>query len=273
MKEKTIGKFHDLMERTEIESVIQFSAQVAKKLEFLDFLYEITNGKVSKVLKERSQLHKIVEKELWLFGENYTETPHLWSDRKIGSIFDDIRAHTLAYKPAVEDDNLVESDEAEFNDITDLFFYNEKITGDDVKEYMVVELKAPNCRISQKELNQIDKYAFQIEEANGLPTENTRYKLILISSGITAFGKSKLKSARDKYNQPFIWDTKTGKKIDVYVMTWAELIEINKRKLKYLSSKLEIKDKTVSAKFEEEYPELVNDKINSQLRLIKSKVQ
>ncbi|SEN03809.1 Histidine kinase-, DNA gyrase B-, and HSP90-like ATPase [Mucilaginibacter gossypiicola] len=272
MKDKTVGKFHELMERTELESVIHFSSQVAQKLEFLEFLHEITYGSISSVIKERSQLHKIVEKELWLFGENYTQTPHLWSDKKIGGIFDDIRASTLDYIPTVDDDNLVVSAEQEFNDITDLFFYNEKITGDDVKEFMVVELKAPNCKISQKELNQIDRYAFQIEEANGLPTENTRYKLILISTGITAFAKSKVKSAREKYTQPFIWDIKSEKNIEVYVMTWSELIEMNKRKLRYLSSELEIKDKAVGAKFELEYPELLNDKINSQLRFIQSKI-
>lgn len=270
MKDETAGKFHNLMEKTDIESLIQFSSQVAEKMEFLEFLHDIVYGDVSKALKERSQLHKIVEKELWLFGENYTQTPHLWSDRKIGNIFQEIRESTLNYEPTKEDENLIESDVPEFNDITDLFFCNEKITGDNVKEFMVVELKAPKCKIGQKELNQIDKYAYQIEQASGLPTEGTKYKLILISSEIAPFAKSKLKSAREKYTTPFLYDVKTERNIEVYVMSWAELMELNKRKLKYLSSKLEIKDKFVGTKFEEEYPELLNDKVNTQLRLIKS---
>ena len=271
MKETTLNKFHNLVETTDLESVVHFSAQVAEKIEFLNFLHDITYGQVSKVLKERSQLHKIVEKQLWLFGENYAQTPHLWSDKRIGGIFDAIRDQTLAYEPTDDDGNLVKSDDEEFNDITDLFFYNEKITGDDVKEYMVVELKAPKCKISHKELNQIDRYAFEIESAAGLPTEKTRYKLILISSDMTAFAKSKLKSAQETYNQPFLVDRKTEKNIEVYVMTWSELMEINKRKLNYLSSELEVKDKDVSQKFEEEYPQLLNDKVTSQLRLIQAK--
>jgi hypothetical protein len=270
MKDETAGKFHNLMEKTEIESLIQFSSQVAQKTEFLAFLHDIVYGDLSKVLKERSQLHKIVEKELWLFGENYAQTPHLWSDRKIGSIFQEIRDATLNYEPTKEDENLVESTVPEFSDITDLFFCNEKITGDNVKEYMVVELKAPKCKIGQKELNQIDKYAYQIEQAPGLPTEDVKYKLILISSDIAGFAKSKLKSAREKYTTPFLYDVKTERNIEVYVMSWSELIELNKRKLTYLSSKLEIKDKSVRTKFQEEYPELINDKVNTQLRLIKT---
>jgi hypothetical protein len=271
MKEPTVDKFNNLMEITDVESVIQFSAQVADKISFLDFLHDITYGKVSKVLRERSQLHKIIEKNLWLFGENYTQTPHLWSDRKIGSIFNEIHEKTMAYEPTDNDENLVESKDQDFNDITDLFFYNEKITGDEVKEFMIIELKAPKCKISQKELNQIDRYAFQIESASGLPTENTKYKLILISSDITPFAKSKLKSARENFTQPFLFDKKIEKNIEVYVMTWAELIELNKRKLNYLSSKLVVKDKSVSIKFEEEYPQLLSDKVNSQLRLIQLK--
>lgn len=65
-----------------------------------------------------------------------------------------------------------------------------------------------------------------------------------------------------------MYDKKTERDIEVYVMTWAELIEMNKRRLNYLSSALNVKDKDVKVKFEEEYPHLITDKINSQLRLI-----
>ena len=37
----------------------------------MDFLHELCYGEISKWLKERSQLHKIVEKQLWIFGEEY----------------------------------------------------------------------------------------------------------------------------------------------------------------------------------------------------------
>jgi len=268
MKEKTMDKFHSLMETTEIESVIHFSSQVAEKIEFINFLHDITYGEVSKILRERSQLHKIIEKQLWLFGENYTGTPFLWSDRRIGGIFTEIRTGVMDYELTEADENLIVSDNADFNDITDLFFYNEKMVGDNEKEYMIVELKAPKCNLSQKELAQIDRYAYQIESAAGLPTERTKYKLILISSDVTAFAKSKLKSARERFEKPFLYDKKTERDIEVYVMTWAELIEMNKRRLNYLSSALNVKDKDVKVKFEEEYPHLITDKINSQLRLI-----
>lgn len=270
LSEESLDKFHNLLEKTDLEDVVHFASVVADKIEFLEFLHELTYGEISKHLKERSQLHKIVEDELWLFGENYNGTPKLWSDKKIGNILTELREKYLDYEPTEEDDNLIELDERGLNDITDLFFFNEKITDSDVKEIMVVELKSPKCAISKKELNQIDEYAFTIEQHSALPSEKVKYKLILISSRLTKFGKSQVKSRRLTFpDNPFMYDKKTEKNIEVYVMEWSELIQQNNRKLGYLANKLNIKDKSVKTKFEEEYAELIDEKISAQLRLVK----
>lgn len=270
LSEESLEKFQNLLEKTDLEDVVHFASVVADKTEFLEFLHELTYGELSKHLKERSQLHKIVEDELWLFGENYNGTPKLWSDKKIGNILKELRVKYFNYEPTKDDENLIEFDESGLNDITDLFFFNEKITDTDVKEIMVVELKSPKCAISKKELNQIDDYAFTIEQHSALPNEKVKYKLILISSRLTKYAKSQVKSRRLNFpDNPFMYDKKTEKNIEVYVMEWSELIEQNKRKLSYLANKLEVKDKSVKTKFEKEYAELVDEKISAQLRLVK----
>lgn len=270
LSEDSLEKFHNLLKKTDLEDVVHFASVVAEKTEFLEFLHELTYGEISKHLKERSQLHKIVEDELWLFGENYNGTPKLWSDKKIGNILIELREKYFEYEPSNKDENLIELDERGLNDITDLFFFNEKITDSDVKEIMVVELKAPKCAISKKELNQIDEYAFTIEQHSALPNEKVKYKLILISSRLTKYAKSQVKSRRLTFpDNPFLYDRKTEKNIEVYVMEWSELIEQNNRKLSYLANKLNIKDKSVKKKFEKEYAELIDEKISAQLRLVK----
>lgn len=260
--------FESLLERTDIEDVVHFASKVAQKIEFLDFLQELAYGEISKVLKERSQLHKIIEKELWLFGEAYNEVPQLWSDKKIGNILDELHSRYFNYKPTDEDENLIVENIGE-NNITDLFFLNEKITDDEQREIMVVELKSPSCAINRKELQQIDDYAYTIATYPSLPINDVKYKLILISSKIAPFAESKIKAARTKYNKPFLYDIKTEKNIEVYVLSWSELIEINKRKLGYLSSRLNVKDKSVKTKFEEEYAELIDEKVSARLTRIK----
>lgn len=269
LSEDNLEKFHSLLEKTDLEDVVHFASLVSTKIEFLNFLHELTYGEISKHLKERSQLHKIIEKELWIFGESYNGTPCLWSDKKIGNILNDLRNKFFNYTPTEEDGNLINAGEG-LDDITDLFFYNEKITDNDEREIMVVELKSPKCSISEKELNQIDRYAFTIEEYAGLPTDKMKYKLILISSRLTKYAQSKLKSSRERFKDtPFLYDKKTGKNIEIYVMEWSELIEMNKRKLGYLSNKLNVKDVSIKEKFEKEYSELIDEKISAQLRLVK----
>ncbi|MFV0170874.1 ATP-binding protein [Empedobacter falsenii] len=267
LSDENLQKFNSLLQKTELEDVIHFASQVSEKLEFLNFLHEIVYGDISNVLKERSQLHKIIENELWLFGENYNGTPHLWSDKKIGNTLNELHSSFLDYEPTKEDENLIEG--GNLDDITDLFFYNEKVTDNDEREIMVVELKSPKCAIGMKKITQIDRYAFTLEQHSALPNDKVKYKLILVSSKLNAFAKSKVKSQREKNrNIPFLYDIKTDKNIEVYIMSWAEIIEMNKRKLGYLHKQLEIKDKSVKEKFETEYPQLIDEKVNAQLRVI-----
>jgi hypothetical protein len=268
LSDANMERLHQLLEKTELEDLIGFASAVAAKLEFLDFLHELIYGDVAEVLRERSQLHKIIQRELWLFGEAYNGTPHLWSDRKIGNILKELRDRHLSYEPTAADENLLDGVEG-LENITDLFFLNEKVLDNEDREVMVVELKSPKCAIGRKELQQIDEYAFTVESFPGLPKENIRYKLVLISSKMTPYVRSKMGSARERYNEPYLYDRKPGKNIEVYVMEWSELMEINKRKLGYLSAKLKVKDKNVREKFETEYPGIVNEKVSARLTRMK----
>jgi hypothetical protein len=80
-----------------------------------------------------------------------------------------------------------------------------------------------------------------------------------------------MRSAREKYQQPFLYERKPGKNVEVYVMEWAELMEMNKRKLGYLSAKLKVKDKSVRSCFEAEYPGIVNERVSARLTRMKGK--
>ena len=55
-------------------------------------------------------------------------------------------------------------------------------------------------------------------------------------------------------------------------MEWSELIELNKRKLGYLSTKLRVKDVDVKEKFETEYPDIINEKLLSRLTITKKHI-
>jgi Histidine kinase-, DNA gyrase B-, and HSP90-like ATPase len=217
LSEERVTQFSNLLGKTELSDIIVFSDNVASKLQFLDFLHEITLGNTAKYLKERSQLHKVIERNLWIFGEQYAYTPpFLLSDKNLARNLENLSEKHLAFKLSKANNTLIEEIDKirELRGITDLFFFNEKIRDDGKKEIMIIELKAPRVRIGNSELQQIDDYAFAIEEQSLFPASDVAYKLIVISSEVTKQVQSKLKTAKEKYpTEPYKFDEKTGKDI------------------------------------------------------------
>ena len=261
--------FRKLLEATELDDVIAFSSSVAKHTQFLNFLYELCYGEISKWLKERKQLHKIIERNLWIFGEEYNENTLLWSDTSLEKNLYQLHTKYFSYKPTEEDENLIELARQEDKDITDLFFYNKKKLGSGREEVMIVELKAPSCAIADKEISQIERYRNDILHSSGFPKDKVTYKIILISSHITDNAKIKLKSSGTykMEDDPFLFShyKDEGADIKLYVMEWSELIKINKHKLAYLSTNLNVKEEDVNEKFLREYPHLLDEKSRNRL--------
>ena len=126
---------------------------------------------------------------------------------------------------------------------------------------MIVELKRPSCRISQKELNQIDRYRFDIEE-NGKFSKEIVYKLILISSDLTKFAKSQV--GAEGNNDPYLHKKSKVGNIYTYVIKWSDLIHSNNRKLSYLGNILKTKDRDVQEVFETDYPDIdISDMVSN----------
>mgnify|MGYP002516613885 CR=1 FL=1 len=244
LPEEKKQQLHALLQTADFEEIIRFSSQVARKQQFIKFLEELTYGKLSKSIKERSQLHKIVQNELWIFNEAYNGTPQLWSDKSLANNLDELHRKYFEYEPTEIDENLIEDYKDTVRDITDLFFYNEKRLVNGRREVMIVELKSPSCAISNHEMNQAKRYAFDIHKYPKFDKSQVCYKIILISSHLTERAKSEINNFPN-LGEIGLFDRKieNGEDIRVYAMTWSELIERNKRALSYLSESLTLKEK------------------------------
>ena len=266
-------KLIELLHQTNMEEIVRFTSEVAEKEQFINFLYELTYGDISKVLLERKQLHQIVKNNLWIFGEEYLGTPILWSDTNLANNLDQLRDNYLNYKPSKKDGNLIESVVTRSKSITDLFFYNEKRLGNGRKEVMIVELKAPKCAIHDKELNQVSKYGFEIATNPEFPNYLVTYKILLISSKITPYGRSQINSNKLNEKTPFLYKTINDNNADIqiYVMEWSDLINRNKMQLSYLNDSLNIRYRDVIETFQKDYSEFMIP--NRTSRLYESKKQ
>ena len=256
-------RFNSVLDQVDIEDVVAFCDDVKEKQQFLDFLYKLNYGDLAKNIGERAQLHKIVQRHLWLFGEEYNDSPILFSDKNLRNNLEKLREEFFAYEPKEEDDNVISDVPEEMREITDLFFFNEKILHADQKEVMIVELKAPRVRIAQKELNQAEKYAYRLDTAGAFP-EGIKYKVILIGSDISPILKSKFGQV-DTRRRNLLQRSEGVKQVEIWVMKWSDIIEDNRRKLTYLGNILATKDREVQEYWLSEFGEVPTKEVFSKM--------
>ena len=71
LSDEDIEKFRQVLARTTLESIIKLSSEVTSRLVFLDLLHGLVYGELAKVVKERTQLHRIIDPHCWMFGPRF----------------------------------------------------------------------------------------------------------------------------------------------------------------------------------------------------------
>lgn len=265
LNKKMTSKFSDLLEKTDLENIIEFSDKVASKIEDIEFLEKLVYSEISKHVRERKELHKFLEKMLWVFGEEYNETTKLLSDKNLKNNLTQLRNDCLKYKASKDKGNVNQDIERSVKSITDLFMYNERVLNHKKREVLIVELKAPKVKISPKEISQVKKYAREIEKLKSL-SKNVNFKILLISSDINEDAMFEIKGNRREEDNPYLFFRNEDKNIEIWVMKWSELIEDVKRKLKYMAHILETKDIDVQEKAKRDFEEIDFSKVSSTLK-------
>lgn len=269
LDDEALNRFKSVLDKADLSDVITFSEEVAKKQQFLDFLNKILYTEISKRVKERSELHKIVERHLWLFGEQFNATPKLFSDTNLQNSLRKLRDELFGYEPAETDENLEEVKDEAIKNITDLFFFNENILDDENREILIIELKAPKVRLSEKELGQARKYTFQIEK-QGIFPKNLSYKVILIGTSISDGAKASCGLIDPK--KPYLFHKGKGVNVEAWAIHWSDLLSQNKRKLSYLGNVLHVKDKDAKEIIDSEFKDVNLTRLKSQLEPNQSKI-
>lgn len=225
----------NLLDYTTLPAIINTSKVISDRLLFLNALEKIIYDKeVSKPIKERTQLHKILLNELWIFGEKYT----------YGA--DDISLKNVLkeYIKSMDREELIpkipEEAKQDLTRIPDICLWQQYPSDrDEYIENLIIELKRPACVLGKKELDQIEDYAFKISKSKVFPKDKTKWNFLLIAKDYDEYVQFKLKDI-DKKTKGNFYNSESSD-ISISVLRWSDLILENKLKYNFLKEKLTYK--------------------------------
>ncbi|MDQ3674960.1 MAG: ATP-binding protein [Gemmatimonadota bacterium] len=157
LPEDRIEQMASLFERTSLESMITATHSILNRLDFLVGLRSlIFDAETKSATTERRQLHKILEREAWLFGDEWTLTA---SDETLRRVL--VKHLQLLGTDAQYADVMPESQREGGVLIPDLVLSGSASSYSKSREYLVVELKRPSVILGKDELDQIEAYAMR----------------------------------------------------------------------------------------------------------------
>lgn len=221
----------DLLDKTSLNAIINTTKIITDRLAFINGLEQILyDHDFEKRLKERSQLHKILLGELWVFGDQYE---YGCDDISLKNVLKNHLEKNLGRNELAEDVDIRQI--KGLDDIPDLCLWRQYNFGKpDVYENLVVELKRPKCLISDKEINQIKRYAYAVEGEKYFDKEKTSWTFILLGTKLNNYARSECEQDDREFGHIV-----NKKNLNVYIKEWNQIIQEAKGKLNFIKNKLE----------------------------------
>jgi hypothetical protein len=221
----------ELLETTTLTGIIEASKLIVDRLKFVaGFEHMLFNKDMKAALLERTQLHRILVQNTWLFGEQFSLTV---DDQGLTEV---LRQHlkllgkdrkelapvkTAKGTPGILDAML--SRRVPRNDPAEL-------------EHLVIEWKRPAVKIDEKIVGQLKKYAFAVAMDERFKHTGTRWTMIAVSNEIddqvewSYFGQGK--------PDPGLIEHVPQSNMRLYVRTWGQLIHGCRSRLEFVQKKL-----------------------------------
>ncbi len=219
----------ELLQGTSLSSIINASKVVSDRIKFITGLDQLVfNHKDN--LKERTQLHRILAQNTWIFGDGFTL-----------SVDDQALTEVLKQHASCLENDVVINDPVTRVDgrrgIVDLMLSRQlpRNRADEL-EHLVIELKAPKVVIGKKEIDQIESYAFAVSNDERFRSLNTKWDFWIISNDYDDYAELKLEN--DSFEYGVIYKTSKKRNVTIWLKTWSELIAENKHRLEFIRDKL-----------------------------------
>lgn len=218
-----------LFERTTLESIITTTHSVLNRLDFLAGLRSLVfEPRSRRATTERRQLHKILEREAWLFGDEWTLTA---SDETLRRVL--LKHLHLLGEDVAYDDVMPRSQEGGQALVPDLVLSGSASSYSRSREYLVVELKRPSVRLGKEELDQIEAYAIAITDDDGFGQPGVSWDFWLVGNDYDSYVARKLRTPGNPHGCALV-----SPKFRVRVRTWAEVLADAEHRHRYIEQAL-----------------------------------
>lgn len=252
LSEKELSEFDELLDRTSLSNVLKASRVIGDRLDFLALLDVIIWDKEpKKATLERRHLHKLLEREPWVFGEEWSVST---SDQRLSRVLHE-HLDRLGEDVSVaedSDDPVLLADGRDGR--PDLVLWRAAEVHQNRLEHLVVELKRPSLKLTISELNQIEMYAGAVVDDNRFDKRTTRWEFWLIGDEVDAH----VERRRNQVN----FEPGVIQKTDQYtilVKLWSEVQRDAYHRHKFVQSNLDweaSRDKSV-ARMRKKYAEML----------------
>ena len=223
-----LEELRSLLENVSLTNIINSMKLVNDRLEFLAGLEILLfDPEHSSNVLERSHLHKLVESQPWLFGEEFAT--HV-SDESLSAL---LRQHmSLLGRDELEDGPVLDED-GRIRRI-DFMFGRVLETNRERREHLVVELKRPSLTVGRDAILQVQDYARVVAHDPRFDITSVKWDFVLMATTLDDVAENLL---GQKDRDPDLLHDKDG--VRIWVRKWATVIEECKHRLSFIREQLD----------------------------------
>jgi hypothetical protein len=227
---KKQSELAELLRESNFESIVSAAKEVSDRWKTIQGIEQLVFTKdTKKRMKERSQLHRILNDNAWIFGNEYSLSV---TD---GSLTKALKAHKSVLGEDIAIDEPVKHISQERGIIDLMFSRAIKSHRPGETEHLVVELKAPRVKLGKDDTQQIEGYAFTVATDERFRGANTKWDFWLISNDMDDFVRIKTKQTQLPSG---VIHQSSDPNITIWVKTWAQVFDENRARLKFFQDRL-----------------------------------
>lgn len=227
----------DLLRDVSLSAIISSAKVVADRLRFLRALEALLfDAEPKKRLKERSQLHRIVAQNTWLFGEEFALSV---DDQSLTEV---LRKHKKYLADGIVIDAPVKHVSQQRGIVDLMLSKTTRRHRPNTVSHLVVELKAPSVKLDRDEISQIEGYAASVMADERFASVDVQWQFWAISDDLGPVGKFRVGQGDGEIMRQ--------DHISIHLKTWGQIIDENRARLQFYQEKLEYQaDKGSSLKY------------------------